>query len=535
MSVIIHKIILAEQPPMRDMFQRVYQSTWNDRMGDILMETTRDGHSITPESVIPVAGSILRPRTQVMEQDRVQIANGFSTQRLAVTIVMETGSSQLQRNIEVVSGYTDYYGISMIHGKETVDRNMRLFLNNTSMMNQQLGAIGHSGYGQGINIMDSTQVLTPLAGWDANHEVPILKANATTMRPEDVFTAFSYGAGGGALMLADSRTQFSGRPKRSRRTANMNNHYLSDVLLQYRKSQHDPEVASNSDYNSFNRVADHLANPLASNDPFLAMARERGYSSEWSISWADLIAMDPSMTHDDDRITLVRLNDTDLMGRLSDTENWTDARPNCQVAQMVLNIIPGLIIEFGIGSLDFVLHNKTIGGRPFARITHMVSAATGVKVDHLLDIIEERLSGVVFHQLSNGGVMDLDILARVSMSGLSHISVGVNGSEMVPYSAPMYCDALYAPVLAADSDSLIALANDLGRTAAAFTAKTPYPTPLVTDSLGGYANSPSPVDYGGEQQYASQPYPVSVDVGEQPYPGNGYQQVDFQIDFKTKF
>lgn len=492
----IVQVLLAEVGETPDMYISSYNAQGGQGALDALLESTQDGTNLSPSAMLPVAGSILRPVAQV--RDKVGIANGFNTRRFRVTIVAEIGSSASMVNHEVISGFTDHADLS--HGQQ-LDRNMRIFINNTSHLSQLRSAL--QGSGNQASVLHSTQILTPLTGWSPRDEHPIINNQAQTMRPQDVFTRLSYGAavnvdlgrpsggfGGnpGSQVLADTRTSFGSRAKRSSRLNNQNTHYLSQFFNQYRETMWDQSIDGRDDFSPFSKASGKVADPLSAHDAFLSLLGERtGYNSEWSFTWQDLLNLDSTVV---DRTEVLRMAGVQRMGGFHvgmDAQTWTDAGPATQVARMVSNIIPGTMVQYAVGLLHFRMTNATVSGQAVGEILDMKGIAQAIDVQQIWQPMLAELTGPIMQQLSNSNAMMLNLDVRIAIAGISTIHVGFNGEPSVPYTVASYCDALFAPTMTYDTNVLGNLADELGKIGAAFTAQTPTPSPQFT----GYQETPS--------------------------------------------
>lgn len=485
----IIQAILAEVDPTPDMYISSYTAQGGEQALNALLESTQDGQNLSPAAMLPVAGSILRPASQV--RDKVGIANGFGTRRFRLTLVAEIQSGPTMTAVEVITGFTDHADLTY---QNTLDPSMRIFINNTSQLNQLRSAI--QGAAGQASVLHSTQILTPLAGWSSRDEHPIINTQATTLRPQDVFTRLSYGAAsnvpeltrgqGGfnpqnSQVLSDTRVGFGSRAKRSNRLNNQNTHFLSSFFHHYRQSQWDQSMDANNDYSPFTNASSKVADPLTSADAFLSLVGERtSYTSEWSFTWRDLLNLDSTL---EQRVEVVRLAGVQRMGNFHvgmDAENWNSVGHETQVARMVSNILPGVMVQNAVGLLHFRVTNATMGGQAVAEILDMKGIAQVIDVRQIWQSMIQELQGSVMYQLSNCNALTLMLDVRMSLSGISTIMVSVNGGPQTPFTVASYCDSLFAPTVAYDNNVLGSLANDLGLVGAAFAAHSPSPMPVMT-------------------------------------------------------
>lgn len=472
----ILSILLAEQPATSQMWIRPYKVSWKEDYIDVLLESTSDGTNMSPGAISSVANSILVPSPVAIGQ--AQIANGFNTERLTITMVVETAVEGGMVRQEILTGYSDYVGMTDNMGRAVYDSEMRFFFNSVSNLNHNVG-YGENGYGS-YQYNNSTQILTPLRGWDTNDQVPDINRGMTSLRPKDVLANLGQGAmmgmGDGGYhtpVLANTTYSFTQRAKRSSRNNNVSAEYLSRVMTGYRDSMLTGETDSRTALNSLEQASEsaYLNEPLTASSTIMqALDKRTSYGQEWSVTWAELLNLDPTIAQRVQPIKMSSAYRDTSAAILSGSAGWNGSNFEQQVAQMATNVLPASMVKFALGELHFIAHNSTANGSADVTIVNLRGIAHGIDPVALAPMIKHHIQHEVYQNLTRNGSFDLYIEARVLLNGMSTITVGINGGDKTPFVSPTYCDAVYSPCLAPNVECLNGLSHDLGSAAARLSA-----------------------------------------------------------------
>lgn len=474
----ILSILMAETPPSSPMYLRPYKVSWDDAYKDSLLESTGGGINLSAGAIGNVARSMLTP--SAAHAGAAQIANGFGITRLTITMIVETDNIAGRSIQEVITGYSDRNGMHDNLGRAVYDPEMRFFFNSISNIAFQQGT-GMNGYGS-FQYTNSTQILTPLQGWDSNEQVPVMNRHAASMRPKDTLSMMSSGAfggidmstlGNGAPVLGNTTYEFTNRPKRSSRDNNVSAEYLSRVFTGFRDSMLDANTDQRAFTNGLAAASEskYINEPLAADSSLLTLLiRRSAYQQEWSVTLKELKAIDPTI---EQRIQPYKMDAKTrdyAASILSSTEGWHETSFEGQIAQMATTLLPNSMVKFALGMINFHAHSETVDGSTHVTLLDARGAAKGIDPRPLIGMITQHLRHEVYPVLTMGGKFNVYIEANISLNGLSTITVGVNGGIKKPFQVSSYCDSVFSPCLAGSAENLRGLSNDIGGLAAQLAA-----------------------------------------------------------------
>lgn len=498
----IVSILLAETPPSSQMYLRPYKVKWQEGFKDALMESTLGGTNLSAGAVGNVAQRMLVPSEQVTGQ--AQIANGFGTYRLTVTMVIEIDDIAGRKTQEIVTGYSDFNGMHDALGRAVYAPEMRFFFNSVSNLSIHQGA-GMNGYGS-YQFTNSTQILTPLQGWDKDDQIPIMNRQLTSMRPKDTLAILGSGAmgavdmstmvhkatGAQAPVLGNTTYQFAARPKRSSRDNNVSSEYLSRVFTGFRDSMLDANTDQRAFSNGLQAASEsnYINEPLAADSSLLQLLQRRTqYGSEWSVTLAELKKIDPTIEQRIQPIKMDAKYQHHAAAVLQSSEGWSQTTFNSQVAQVATTLIPNSMVKFALGMLNFHAHCETVNGSTHVVVLDARGVTKGIDPTPLQDMIRQHIATEIYPVLSQNGRFQVYIEADVRLNGISTITVGINGGPKMPFMVSTYCDAVYSPCLGQSVDALQSLASDIGGVAASLAAEAINSGPgIIRDHNGPSIN-----------------------------------------------
>lgn len=481
----IVSVILAETPASSEMFLRPFKVKWDDSYVGALLESTNDGTNLSAGAIQNVANSMLAPAAESI--GRANIANGFGTERLTITMVVETENLGGRAQYEVLTGYSDYTGMSDgvvggmngMGGHARYDPEMRFFFNTVANLTFTDG-FGGNGYGS-YQYSNPTQILTPVQGWSDQDQVPMINRGMVSARPKDVLANLGNGALMGAAsgpnnmvpVITNTTYNFTNRVKRSSRNNNVASEYLSRVLTGYRDTMLSGDTDDRSSIGGLQAAAESpfINEPLSASSAILvALGRRTGFQQEWSVTWRELCSLDPTLPQRVQPIKMAPAYRQTANSILADSAGWQGGLYEHQVAQQTTLVMPAFMAKFALGRLHFTAHAETLDGSCHVDILNVLGAAKGIDPKAILGMIRQQLAFEVFPQLTQAGRIGLYINADISINGTSTIKVRVNGGIETPFVAPTYCDSVYSPCVAPGIQFLDGLSFDLGNAASQLTA-----------------------------------------------------------------
>lgn len=525
MSVRIHSIKLSEAPPTREMFIRPWAVTHNnfqnsDHLLTTLSEVTQDGTNLSANALAPVANQILVPDARANRL--ATIGGSYSDRRFAIEIVVETINSQMMSQFELISGYTDQLGFSDLTGQSHIDDQMLIFVNGVSDLAQEKYNDGMAAW----NIRNITQVLSPVIG--AVHHETQIDQMMVAARPTDalaVMASQAMSGHSGNRVTVNSMLLTAGN-RRNMRSNNTAASYLSATASSYRNELLDS--GDSSDSALLNAAANpNITEPAMTQGNFLRELRTRtGYQQDRAIHWSDLRRLDPSLTVNDSRITVIPLTARALQtySAVADgAEHWNSAYNETLIAQQAICAIPAFMSSRLLGELDIEAHNATVTGETVVVIHSMRGIRQDIDMTGRRQQLTEAFSRLVFSQLVGGTGNTLYIRASMALAGIANIIVEINGGGKRPFNAPVFNDASYSPCLAENFSQLQNLSSDLSTICAATTNRALSSTLDYAQVVSGT----SPFDGGsapvgsGQQNLSANNLPPLGGPKLPPFPGTG--------------
>jgi hypothetical protein len=499
MGMKIIGVLMAETPGSSQMYLRPYKLEWKDSYGDALQESTNGGVNLSVGAIAGTAMQMLKPSEQPIGM--AQIANGMGSTRLTCTFVVELDNEGGQVRQEVLTAYTDHDGMSDNLGKMALDADMRFFFNQVGNLTINAG-YGAEGYGS-YQFTNATQIMTPMQGWDNSNDIPIVNRSMAACRPKDVLSRLGEGALPAAgdnlsTVLANTGYNFAATAKRSSRSNNVAPEFLSRVLTGYRDSMVSADTDDRSAPNQLQAAAEsaYINEPLTASSALLtALGRRSNFKSEWSVTWKELLALDPTLVN---RVTPIKMNAAyrdHSAAILHGAAGWDSTSFEAQVAQQCTMVIPASMVKFAAGAIHFIAHSETMDGSTVVRLLNARGIQQGVVLDGLTAMIEQHLAFEVYPQLNQYGRWKLYIEADIRLNGISTITVGLNSGPKVPFMAATYCDAVYTSCLSPSQQALDTLSQSLGNLAANLTANALSSGPGVIHSGTGPVRS---YNYGNQ-------------------------------------
>lgn len=463
MGIKIFEIKLAQQTAGKPLFLRTWSTSFNNfadnqHLQDALVEYTAQGTNLSVNALAPVANSILVPNTKIGQL--ANIGGDYNDSRFSIQITIEITDSQMMTSYEVITGYTDHLGYSMLSSDNVnIDDNMIIFINGVADLNKENH--GGSSYWTIGNI---TQVLSPVTGV-MNGEA-VVDTNMVTCRPADTISLMaSKVLSGQSSRTTVSTMLMTAANKRSHRENNVAANYLSKTIGSYRDQMIDN--GGDEEGAMLNAAANpSIADPATTASAFLRELRyQTGYNQERSITWGELRKLDGTLTNRDQRIKTILLKpnavDTQL-AIVGGAENWNSAYNETVIAQQALTAIPAYMSVRLIGELDIEAHNATTTGEVVVNIFSVRGMRQDIDMVTQEKTIRQSFASAVFQQLLQGMPgRTLYIRAQMGMVGVATIMVEVDGGGKRPYSASLYNDASYSPCLGDNHLSLANLSQEL--------------------------------------------------------------------------
>lgn len=449
----IKKAIFMETGTYNDLSMRPYNT--NVDMGSLRMfqEATLGGTSISAAAISGIAGNVLKPAAQ--SNGVINIANGWDVPRLRFMMEIEHVGSVVNKQIQYVTGYTDYVGVSQ-HGVNTnIDPNMRLFLNNVVTTRNVVENVGWGPMERNY-VSNASHILM------GEHAPSFGNFHNVThsMRPEDVFATASLNflANGDTI---DTRTTFqNGQLKKSNRTNSSASNYLSRVLQAHINTHKDNDFSDDYSIIMDNaRGSDIIQDPLVSADSFLyKLTSETSLANGGTTLYGELCRLHPEL----DSISLFILKDNKTtVHQRGSTEHWNGNTLETVTATILSHSVPSIMMDLMLTGVNFMATNQTITGEYVIQLLGSKSFSNNVDLTPYLENFLNRLKSEVLRGITNNNTITFNLTMHVDLLGETFISISVNGQPSIDYVMPSFCDALSTPVLTNNRQDLLSLTHDV--------------------------------------------------------------------------
>lgn len=449
----ITRVLLVETGTYGQQWGRPYQTQLNGGILTSLRERMDGAPDINASVFSGMGASFLTP--QAAPERHIDIVSGWNERRIRMMLEVEV-QSRNGAYYEILLGYTDHTGISM---SGSIDPNMRFYVNSVMKMRKSFIATP-LGNEQRLAVAGAGHVLVN-SNWDGVESPNQL----SLMRPMDVYSTM------GRLELPDlssmnvrdTRNMLMDSPKLSRRSNNASSNYAASIVAGYRNASTMQELGQ-SEQEVLHTAVTYTVEESATGDQVLsALAAFQHVPHTNSFQWRHLERLDPNVNRDEiTRVVIRGQTQQSYMGEhyAGQTADWGEASIEAQIATMMSQTVPSLMMEMGLTMLTFAATNRIPGiQRHEVIITGSESFAGG---DHsqFLQMMKVRLEVDLLEEISQSNLYDYEIEMSVDVVGETHISISIQGQPTVVYCTPSFCDALLSPVVTASDGRAVELAND---------------------------------------------------------------------------
>lgn len=475
-NVRITKLVFVQTGTYNDLLARPYQTDITDQNTILrLQEATEGGTNVTSAALATVAGSVIRPAAHA--EGVIPILNGWSTPRLRFFMEIEydapMGGVKLT---QILCGYTDYVGVTP---SGNVDPNMRLFFN-SSIKLRHVMEMSPVGRVVRPNVVEATHLLhDPVA----DPETGFSQHTTYTMRPEDLFNRMEH-----SLLPAgevrDLRSELipSQRIKKSRLSNNYSPTYLSQVLQAYQSVTAEDDYTA-SEKNIFRQARGQVREGLLSDDMALRLLSNYSQLNECgSLTYGELLAIDPTL---EGRaiFNLPGPIQQQTMHRTGQTEYWDGPNAETVAATILANALPALMMDHMLAKLAISATNEVIGGGYDIRVLGAVGFSDKIDLSPYVENLLRRFEIEILRDLTRNNEFSINLLVHADIIGETRIRIELNGQGEVEYVMPSFCNALVAPVLTRNQQTVAELTSDVEGIMGSLS--THYLPPVPANPWGG--------------------------------------------------
>lgn len=436
-AVRITRLFMKDTGTFNAQYRRNYISSADGQSLAVLSDRLQGADSYQPSMMAGVANQFIQPNAAWEKQ--LTIVNGWDTPRIRFQMTAEIEFRTGAKLEVVVLGYTDNIGVTL---QQTLDPNMKFYVNSILHLRRtvEFTPMGNQTI---TGIADNSHILV-----NPEWEGMLTGPQEQRMRPEDVFAAM----GRSHLQLpegsvVDERCSLTNVAIKSRRSNNQAPAYMANILENHRIGTEAAELGQ-SQQQILAAARGFAVESSAAQDPFLAAINNiRGTPLGNMFTWSDLVRLDPNVQ--DSRVTTLMLSSPVEKAQqhyTGMTANWDAANRYTQVAAILANSVPSLMMELMLTKAAIVANNKGLGGRVMIGVPDF-EGFTNIDLSPFVQRFMARMEHEILRDITFQNQITFELQMTVDLLGETRMKFNMDGQPTMEYTCPSFADALFVPVL----------------------------------------------------------------------------------------
>lgn len=446
------------------------------------MDATKNGRNINNFTLAGIADDILTLTAEVDEKNVVQIPNGWGSERLAFTMLVETDRMGDQTKYQLITGFTDRADIS--HGQHLAP-DTRLFINNTSSYRSSW-----NGRRKVVIPEDNSYLLRGTSDLLGTGRRSRDEDETYYVRPSDIYYHLSAPgllnklSGSGTVgRFDDMRSRPGAEYAKTRRSYDSPSTFLAQTIragLAGRRAHEDRPGASvdgDVDYNNYmgeqgpeDRAASILeSQSTAHNEVFRRLLDASDFIRTGGITvdeLEDAIDCTDGVIRVWELGTRRRTNDGGKrldVARRGEGRQHNGADDNTMAAEMAVRISTSLLHLHNVGCAVIDISNDTWDAQTICRMTGVGPIIDQLDIsDSQITAIEEQLRYDLGAVVSNNGAFRFSLHLDLEMNGSCIVKVWVEDPNIVDeLTYAVYADCLTSSQVSHDSRAIEDIATDV--------------------------------------------------------------------------
>lgn len=445
--IYISRLLICEVLGHHNQYLRPYQAHVDRESLNHMKNYLDNPGNVTPIGLSSLPTPFITP--SATPGAKVDIINGWNEKRFR--FMMEVVfDNDFQKRSEIICGFTDYPGIS--HGNH-LDPNMVFYINSIVPMRHNIVSYAHGNMEMSIPYSPAQMI--------SKENYSNLSGNMYNMTPVSLINRLTTDAWQFSGEVHDLSSDVS-YPSLSLRNYTNPGRYASKILNSFKDYGVNTNmgVERDSEANVLSTIRGELleSSPSTNQNTFINLIRnitQNGLGT--AFTFGDLMRIDSRVTQDD--VTKVFLKQPTI--NAFDTEHLAGARIETQTAITISNVLPTIMMDYGIVSLSFTSTNNTIGVQRITTITniHTMSGSQNDLSPYIQTIVN-RIDQEIMSAISQQNMINYDIEVQCDLIGDTILFVTMGGSNIkYPYVVPTFADSLFSPVLTSNVQDLDTLAQ----------------------------------------------------------------------------
>ena len=478
----ITKLLICEVLPQHNQYLRPYTVDSSLDVVRQLENVVNQPGNVTPQALATIPAGFLTPSAAVHSQ--VNIVNGWSEKRFRF-ILEVLYENNLTSKAEIICGFTDHPGIT--RDLQHLDPNMVFYINSIVPM---IRRVTSTQYGNIEQFLPSHP--SHLIGKDTFGEN---QRNLHVMTPQSVVNqmvmeAYDYGQNIYDMSANALSASFSNRDNTNALR------YASKLFTAYKDEivTDSQSIHGSSERELLSKVRGKTFEQLSTgSDQFINEINGiTGDSGRTWFQFKDLMRMDPNVTSDQ-ITTVVMLEPRPIP--IEHTMHIAGSDIATQSAVNISNILPSIMLDYGVVSISLVSTNNTIGSVIQTFVTDIRTlSGTSYDLTPIIPVITNRINEELIKIISFNNQVLYDINVTCELVGETTISLSYNNEEHIPYIIPTFADTLFNPIITDSKQHMSNVVNGFNTMFSAinswvdsnakhfdFNGIIPYNSPMLND------------------------------------------------------
>lgn len=479
MGIKITKLVIADTGTYGNQHRRPYSTTLDANSISVIQERLANTSRYAPSLMGGVASGFIQPTANT--ECALAIPGGWDRPRLRFMMEVEYNYNTGGHVTEILLGWTSHVGIDMAGN---IDPQMEFFINSVIQTRNTVERTP-TGNVNRVTVGETSHILVN-PEWQGVYN----PGHEQRIRPADMFAVMSRNRMNLGSDVLDTRSASTMQAMKSRRTNNNPANYMSSVMEGYKNAF--GAAQTSTDYqNTMMTARGFTEEKPANDDKFLSALRQvRGmpFVSN-NFVWADLVQIQGTVEH----VTKVHLADPQQQAKMhhaGQTQDWGATDRLTQVASIISQSVPAIMLELGVTELALVATNmEGFGGQHQVTILKVLTFAN-LDIRPYLETLKIRIITEVMNDISYNGGVGYEIQMRVNVLGDTFLGIKLNG-EYAEYMVPSFSDAMLTPVTTKNNQLVDGISHDFEHLMGTLIDTNIMNRGYVDDDEAKYGDNPS--------------------------------------------
>jgi hypothetical protein len=450
-SVRITRFFIHETGTYGAQFSRPFEAHFTHDAVNQIAERIEQNQDLSSMAVSGLANQILAPAIAVDQKDIIPIPEGWNEPRFRFMMEVETDNLRGSKITELVMGYSASRDITL---QQTINPDLEFYINSTTLIREEMVRVHGVTQPRSV-IANSSQLLA-----NNSYANVIDTNNQVMMRPTDLLaqmqTTHLPDDEGDVI---DGRTMSTAAPRKSRYGNANSAVYTSRILSSYRDAQSLMALGkTGGSIFSDARNGDQVAEAAVMNDTFLkSLASIQGVASTNYFTLRDLERLSPGYEDVTEAIIMPNL-ERNRLHHAGDTSPWDGRDRITQVACILSQSIPGIMMESGLTWAAFKATNRTMNSQVAFQPMGLRSFSN-MDLTYPAENLRIRTICEVLNDICYQGEIGFAIEMTLDLMGDTIIDIELDGYPTERFVAPSFSNSLATPVFAYNNQHVRATAE----------------------------------------------------------------------------